>query len=307
MENKYFILGLLEDQLGKGIGYKNDDYMFNCPFCKHKKPKLVINIVSGKYNCWTCHPPTKGKNPVNIFKKLNIDRSYIIELAKYFKDSSNIKIENENNQVFLPKEYISLKYKNDTIEFKQAITYLLKRGLSIEDIVKYNIGYCDSGKYKDRIIIPSYNEKFSLNYFIARSIYEDAFQKYDAPKCNRTEVIGFENTINWDVPIILCEGVFDAIAIKRNAIPLFGKTIPRSVMLKIATNKVKTIYLALDKDAIRESLDNAEQLMKLGKDVYLVNLEEKDPSSLGFNKMLELLQSSSQLTFEKLFKYKIGI
>jgi hypothetical protein len=78
-------------------------------------------------------------------------------------------------------------------------------------------------------------------------------------------------------------------------------------MLKIATNKIKTIYLALDKDAIRESLDNAEQLMKLGKDVYLVNLEEKDPSSLGFNKMLELLQSSSQLTFEKLFKYKIGI
>jgi hypothetical protein len=281
--------------------------MFNCPFCKHKKPKLVINIVSGKYNCWTCHPPTKGKNPVNIFKKLNIDRSYITELAKYFKDSSNIKIENEDNQVFLPKEYIPLKYKNDTIEFKQAMTYLLKRGLSIEDIVKYNIGYCDSGKYKDRIIIPSYNEKFALNYFIARSIYEDAFQKYDAPKCNRTEVIGFENTINWDVPIILCEGVFDAIAIKRNAIPLFGKTIPRSVMLKIATNKVKTIYLALDKDAIRESLDNAEQLMKLGKDVYLVNLKEKDPSSLGFNKMLELLQSSSQLTFENLFKYKIGI
>ena len=307
MENKYFILGILENQLGKGIGYKNDDYMFNCPFCKHKKPKLIINILNGKYNCWTCHPATKGKSPISLLKKLKASSESILEMSRYFKDSNFIKIEDSIEEIALPKEYKQLKYKNDTIEFRRAIAYLLNRGITIEDIVKYNIGYCDSGKYKDRIIIPSYDKNFMLNYFIGRSIYKDAFQKYDAPKCNRIEVIGFENTINWDVPIILCEGVFDAIAIKRNAIPLFGKTIPKSVMLKIATNKVKTIYLALDNDAIKESLDSAEELMRLGKDVYLVNLEQKDPSSIGFTKMLELLQSSSQLTFENLLKYKIGL
>jgi hypothetical protein len=41
------------------------------------------------------------------------------------------------------------------------------------------------------------------------------------------DIIGFELFINWNVPIILCEGVFDAIAIKRNAIPLLGKTIQK--------------------------------------------------------------------------------
>jgi hypothetical protein len=41
-------------------------------------------------------------------------------------------------------------------------------------------------------------------------------------------IIGFENMINWNVPIVLCEGAFDAIAIKRNAIPLFGKNISKN-------------------------------------------------------------------------------
>ncbi len=37
--------------------------------------------------------------------------------------------------------------------------------------------------------------------------------------------IPFEIFINWNSPIIRCEGMFDAISIKRNAIPLLGKNI----------------------------------------------------------------------------------
>ena len=109
------------------------------------------------------------------------------------------------------------------------------------------------------------------------------------------------------MPIVLCEGAFDAIAVKRNAIPLFGKTIPKSIMMKLAMTSVKTVYLALDKDAISQAIDSAEQLMKLGKDVYLVNLQEKDPSDLGFTKITELLHSAKQLTFQTLFGIKMGM
>ena len=69
--------------------------------------------------------------------------------------------------------------------------------------------------------------------------------------------------INWNQPIILCEGAFDAIAIRRNAIPILGKSLSPSLMKKIITSKVKDIYIALDKDAQKDALEIAENLLEL--------------------------------------------
>ena len=99
------------------------------------------------------------------------------------------------------------------------------------DFIKYNVGYTTTGDYGGRIIIPSYSSSNRLNYFIGRT-YENSYFKYKNPQSTK-DIIFFENLINWNQPIVLCEGVFDAIAIKRNAIPLFGKTIPNNLMRKI--------------------------------------------------------------------------
>ena len=96
------------------------------------------------------------------------------------------------------------------------------------------------------------------------------------------DVVGFELFINWDEPIVLCEGPFDAIAIKRNVIPLFGKTILSNLKRKIIEKKVKQVYISLDRDAILDSIKMVEDFMKNDIDVYFVNLPEKDPSDLGF-------------------------
>ena len=60
------------------------------------------------------------------------------------------------------------------------------------------------------------------------------------------------------IPIILCEGLFDAMAIKRNAIPLLGKNIQSNLMKKIVTSVVNKIYIALDRDAIKQALNFCE-------------------------------------------------
>jgi DNA primase len=114
-----------------------------------------------------------------------------------------------------------------------------------------------------------------------------------------------EYFVNWSVPVILCEGIFDAIAIKRNAVPLFGKSIPKALMLKLVESQVKTVYLALDKDALKEALTYSEQLINLGKDVYLIELEGKDPSDLGFENMTKLLQQAKPLTFGEIILKKM--
>ena len=308
MDKEMLVLGLLETVLGKGKGSKTTmDYAFYCPVCKHHNPKLIVNIKSGQYNCWTCHPATKGKTPVSLLKKVDAPTEKILEMKNYFQ-GDNTKIDSvKPNKVTLPEDFISLFNADKSLECRHALAYLKKRNISIQEIQKYNIGYCKAGRYRNRIIVPSYDKDGNVNYFIARSFEPDPSRKYDAPSCNKTELIGLEYFVNWSVPIILCEGIFDAIAIRRNAVPLFGKTIPKSLMLKLVESEVKTIYLALDKDALKEALDYSQNLLNHGKEVYLIELEGKDPSELGFENMTKLLHHAKPLSFSDLLLKKIQL
>lgn len=305
-EVQKLILGVLEAQLGKGKPDKLGNYTFYCPVCKHKKPKLVVNIKTGVYNCWTCHPATKGRTPVSLLKKISAPSSAIIEMKQYFgMKTTKEDVEQKNLVVELPKEYTPITFSNNDLYEKRVLAYLRKRGIDEQDILKYQIGYCMTGRYRDRVIIPSYDANGKLNYFVARALDSNTKPAYDAPSVKKTDIIGFEYFVNFNTPVVLCEGAFDAIAIKRNAIPLFGKTIPKSLMMKLVQSQVKTIYLALDKDALKESYDYAEELLNMGKDVYFLNMEDKDPSLLGFNKMVEMLQTAKPLAFEDLFFKKM--
>ena len=109
------------------------------------------------------------------------------------------------------------------------------------------------------------------------------------------DTVPFELFINWSSPLILVEGMFDALAVKRNAIPLLGKHIQRELMKKIVTSQVQKIYIALDKDAQKDAVKFCEQLMNEGKEVYLVDLEEKDPSEMGFKAVTNLIQNTLPL------------
>lgn len=307
MEKSRLVLGLLHTVLGKSKPSTKGNHAFHCPFCKHHKPKLEIDPSSGFYHCWTCEPATKGRNLVYLLKKLSASREQIAEMRSYFPDGKNEIQDKTYEVVVLPKEFVPLSKPSTNLSYRQAKAYVAKRGISDIDILKYNIGYCENGKYRNSIIIPSYNKSGQLNYFISRSFEKDPARKYNAPSCNKNELIGLEYYINWKVPVILCEGIFDAIALKRNAIPLFGKTIPKSLMLKLVENDVKTVYLALDKDALKEALNYSHQLLNLGKDVYLIELQGKDPSDIGFENMTKYLHTAKQLTFGDLLLKKMQL
>ena len=70
--------------------------------------------------------------------------------------------------------------------------------------------------------------------------------------------------INWNLPIILCEGAFDAMAIKRNAIPLFGKKISTTLMKKIIESNVEKIYLEKGLEKISKVKDKLKKYRGCG-------------------------------------------
>jgi len=301
------LVNLVNQTLGIGKRTARGNQSYHCPKCNHPKPKLEINFDESSphyqhFACWVCG--FKGKNLYNLFKDLTVSEDVLTQLKPLLKKSPyNVEINQITQKVELPKEY---KKFNDEIISKHALNYLKKRNITQQDILKYDIGYCEYGLYSKMIIIPSYDSNGKLNYFTARSFDKDPYIKYRNPDVSR-DIIPFEMLINWNLPIILCEGPFDAIAIKRNAIPLFGKNIQPELMKKIITSKVQKIYIALDNDAMKKALEFCEMLLNEGKEVYLVELKGKDPSEMGFEHFTKLIQKTQPLTPYKLMEKKLSL
>ena len=195
---------------------------------------------------------------------------------------------------------------SSAIMSKHALHYLNQRGITPQDVVKYDLNYCEQGELRNMVVIPSYDNDGFLNYYVGRSFDKNAYIKHKLASSTK-DIIGFEMYINWDLPIILCEGAFDAMTIKRNAIPLFGKRISDSLMKKIIESNVEKIYLALDEDALKDAFKHAETLMGYGKKVYLIEMGDKDPSELGFEAFTKLLHKATKLTASVLMKKKLAL
>ena len=284
---------------------KQNEYMWWSPFVSHHKPKLQINIVTQKWHCWVSSQG--GHKLYQLFKKVNATQEQLIELREIVGESKSLSSNQEKVKekvCVLPKEFLPLENKHSSTVYKHAMFYLNKRGITKEDILKYGIGYCEEGLYTNRIIIPSYDENGQLNFYVGRDIFESKMKYRNSP--THKDIIGFDLFINWDEPIVLCEGPFDAIAIKRNAIPLFGKTILSKLKRKIIEKKVKTIYISLDTDAVSDAMKMVEDFMNHNIDVYFVKLTEKDPSDLGFEKVTKLLKETDKMKFSDLMRMKLN-
>ena len=300
------LVNLVNNALGQGKRTARGNQAYTCPFCNHHKPKLEVNFTEnseGKnpWACWTCGK--KGQTIRSLFNQSQQSPEFISQLKPLVKTGGIYEKSYDVNIVKLPSEF---KQFNDTIISRHALNYLRKRNITQNDINKYGIGFCEYGQYAKMIIIPSYNNNGNLNYFTARSFEKEPYIKYRNPEASR-DIIPFEMFINWDLPIILCEGPFDAIAIKRNAIPLFGKNIQPALMKKIVTSQVQKIYIALDNDALKKALEFCELLLNEGKEVYLVKLEGKDPSDMGFEHFTKLIQKTTPLTNYKLMENKLQL
>jgi DNA primase len=306
------LLSLLESILGKSKKTSGDNYAFWSPFVNHHKPKLEINIklnsnADNPWHCWISDE--KGKSIRSLFRKLKVSKEIWDEHNSIFSRKyrySNLPNSENNGKtelVQLPKEYIPLWKPSTSVIRKHALSYLDRRGVSSAEVLKYQMGYCEEGSYKHKIIVPSYDENGMLNYFVGRSFYDTAF-KHKNPEVSK-DVVGFEMFVNWDLPIVICEGVFDAIAVRMNSIPLFGKSPQSELQKKIISKGVKSVYLALDSDAFKNSLRFAESLMNNGVGVHIVELKDSDPSDMGFKTINEKIKSTELLSLRKLMEYKL--
>jgi DNA primase len=289
---------------------KGNEAVYYCPFCHHYKKKLEINVDTEEWHCWVCH--AAGRRIRTFFRKLRVHGSFYDELYKITGNRPLPKQEEEDvdEKVYLPNEFLPLSIPTKSFQYLNAINYLKKRGVTREDILRYNIGYCEDGEYKNRVIVPSYDKDGNVNFFSARAYYENTYMKYMLPPWSKN-IIGFELFINWDEPITICEGAFDAMAIRKNAIPLFGTTMSVALKEAIVEHGVKRINVVLDNDALKSALriyDYIERIKSTNVEVFLIKLDDKDPSILGFKKINHIIDELSEpMGFANMVKMKLNL
>ena len=151
-----------------------------------------------------------------------------------------------------------------------AHKYLHARGITKADILKWKIGYCFGGEYRNRIIIPSFNDDGDVSYFMARSYNGDSY-KYKNPRTSKNIVFN-ELYIDWNEDLTIVEGVFDAI-VAGNATPILGSTLRTDSRLiqKIVYNDTP-VYVALDPDAAAKERKIIKTLLRYDIELYKIDV-----------------------------------
>ena len=128
-----FLLGSIENILGKSHKRARENHAFHCPFCNHRKPKLEINFATNEqghnpWECWVCE--TKGRTIRSLLKQLKTPRDTAVEILKYVPKGATIDYKHLSI-IELPKEYQPLYSASSTSIVANLVKkYLYERGLT---------------------------------------------------------------------------------------------------------------------------------------------------------------------------------
>lgn len=262
------LIALFDNTLGfeRGHNEGSKQIRYDCPVCSSEKGlysdgkgNLEINYNKGVFKCWSCghthgtHGTIKklfarfaSPTIFSKFKRLGFNWAYVRDDGKFIDYETRISVP-------LPDEYIPMSEADSSfILYKPFFKYIYERGITKKQIQDFNIGFAISGKYKNRIIIPSVDEEDRTNYFVSRSITEYTRNKYLNPRIDKDYLIFNEGLIEWDKTIFLVEGVFDHIVLP-NSIPLLGKNLGELLYNRLYHDSSGKVIICLDPDASEDT------------------------------------------------------
>ena len=251
INNNIDIVALL-DELGikYNLTYKRNgrEISMCCPFHKERTPSFNYNVDTHLYKCWGASCKKTGFGFTKIYSALKgisfvdalnellsfcpqnlIDSDKNIFVYNSKKQIKQKVVKKKKTQLVLPAEYELINYETDNCYWN----YLKKRKITKEIINLYSIGFCDTGYYCGRIIIPiDFNGETVA--FIARRIDDDEmfFKKiseFERLKGYRNKIsdkkvaypkdvniqeylFGYDYTIKHE-PLIVVEGIFDLFSV----------------------------------------------------------------------------------------------
>lgn len=284
-------------------GNGREVYM-DCPYCGEIRHRFYVNLETLVCHCHNCGASPTFLQLIQYVEGVSFSRAAVI-----FKDvKGNLSVpENISkdlvNNVFigdlrkdltkraipLPEEYSLLNPQKTNLVTKRAIKYLNSRKITNKQIVEHKMGFCMSGKYKNRVIIPI-TENGELRFWVARAISPDALRKEMSPSDEIYQISKSEVIFNLDKAAkkyhscVISEGIFDALSWGSIGISLLGKMLYQEqldILLDYRELLTEGIYIALDWDAKDYATKMAEQLSDYFP-VKMINIPKEDDDPNNF-------------------------
>lgn len=282
----------------------NNRWYGNCPHPDHLDKTPSFHIKNNKWRCFACN---KGGDCIDFIQWIHPNNLSWKESVIYLAKKYNIPIpEDKYEKEYERNKVIANKYSKDI--GVEALNYLYSRGLSNDEIKKWNIGY---DKYSNRIVFPLYNKNNKIVGFNKRIINNNKNDsKYINSKTSdifkkSSYLYGLNYINNKSEYIIITEGVIDVILSTKygldNVICTLGTALTKD-HIPIIKSLNKTIVIIYDGDKVgKESTEKAAKLL-LDNDIYcktvfLPNNYDLADTSLKYRHKLKNYIESEMCTY----------
>jgi hypothetical protein len=300
----------------RGPNTAKGNVSIKCPFCGDSDPSMHMG-VSLTSESWGClrDAEHRGRSPKWLVRALlgcSFTQAGLVVNQYSHSDPDDLdgviqmlqetKVEEETAPVIVkfPSCFKPIKPRGTT---KRFFTYLEDRGLDAKRISKdYDLRCSHLGQYKDRIIIPIYNNG-QLQGWTSRALGNPVNAPRYLASSNqiKTTIWNFDELKKGGDRLFVVEGPFDAIRIDSFAKAMrplgiitpslnrawnvkatctFGTsvTLPQIILLKNIAKNFKEVYVMFDRGAEAPSAELASWLQV--KEVRLPDYA-KDPGELG--------------------------
>jgi len=304
MKTTFDIEAYVQQRGGRPV--KKREWALTCPVCG-KEDKLVVNVDKGVWHCWVCEEyrsdwsgkkvPVKGAGGlialVRLLDNCSKERataiiasgsttSYDVDLSELNGDWGATEASVELTEITPPPGWQPIMGN---------LPYCEKRGITADDVRYFGLVYCDTGRYRNRLVFPVW-ENNKLMYYQARAMWdaqpgEQYVKSLNPPKipgaAGPSDVLMNLESAKHYPRVAITEGPIDCIHAGVDAVCTFGKKISDTQIKKLVYAGVKAVDLMWDgpspsepKGAWPEMLQAATRLSGIF-DLRLVFLPQGDP------------------------------
>lgn len=313
------MLGYLKAKY-KSLSMSGDEVLLDCPVCNDKGSlNLWFNIVKNQGVCYKCGT---GFSPTYLVREL--EGCSLAVALKVIKDHtfagaySRTKVANKLRGV-IDGSPASVVTQLPEIELPEGFTraapvpaYLQKR-MSEEDAYVHEVGWCTSGMYRNRVIVPIV-QRGRLVSFVARSMTPKCYRchgegcelcgrpyrPYLYPKGCKTGrmLFNFDNACRYS-HIVLVEGVFDAIRVGHQGMAILGSSLSGHQLSMILSSRASRVTLMFDPDTAgrKAAKQSATLLRPFYSDIREVVLPpKKDPDDFPRPELWKIIREATQVS-----------
>lgn len=234
------------------------DYSMPCPLPNHhdSAPSFFINH-HGLYYCHGCNE--KG-NLITLAREIEGIgfKEAVHRVARIFRLTSEVTMNDINQalkqfsrnrfQKLAPLEEVQLPK-----ESKPALDFydIVKKRVTRAQIKKYDMRFCDTGIYKDSLIIPiTFNNKVVAYFARDFSGNSDRPKRYNSGAPSKRIFFNYDHAVKNSQYVVVTEGIFDALKLQfygYNVIACLGTNLSTEKIHLLIKNWEK-VYISLDND-----------------------------------------------------------